>query len=660
MPRDNFATANSFMSSFMQGYGFVDNIQARKRNERRLEEELAIKRERQQRMDSLIFERARFNREDRAQAANMRTRANEARAIMASPNVDLSALQDYVDVPGVTDFIRGERQKAIERGQLQLGMQGDPSFQGQVAAAAQPQVAADPNDPTQLSTTQVTGDPNNLGVEPSAPAPSAMTPDLVNTNITQDELNTMVRNREITEEEAVRIRQTQSDNRLVQSVDASERGQAMIRRRERQRRQEAASDIQESVEDTATSFTDINDPDGDRLRAWPPLQATQWYHANRNNITDPTLQDNMDRMMEPRITASLEASRAIMMDDNIPTDSNEFQNAQRQFSRGLGLAQQMTQERDPPAIAGNDGRGVSRRNTAMVNNTIQAAGQGRPAPVPGNPNQHRAQIAVANRGNEGVKVSDAYANAAYGLLSRGVIDINIYSSMIRTGAPLGSLLAQQGIEQSIVQGDPTKDTFIDTVNPDGSISRQLIIPARRVPSLEDLQSQHRNTWADDAVNHLYNNLAPTYNTDDDGERGRRMVNTFLADLSANEAEARANGYSFQNRNDAALLFQRWSDFHVLQNSYDRELASGWFADPTFSQTYGSIDSRIFDRDFDAQMRTVIEEEGLETAGGNPLRLTPLKDIGGAEVQYLRQQYPDDTANMTDAQIIQAVQADQGR
>lgn len=659
MPRNQYAVNNSFLNSFMQGYSFIDNIQRNKRREKRLEEQLAIRNQRQARMDELVYEQRRFLKDDRSRAATMRERDAEARAIMATESPDVEALRDYTDVPGVSDFIRQELERTGRKADVETSFAGDPSFQQQVQGAAQQQQPAapgDPTDPTQLPSTAVQG--GNLGVDPSVPPPNAMqrpgVQELITKDMTADQINEAVRNKTMTEEEAREQFALRDIDDLGQSANAYERA---LKKRIRDKRDEKLAGARDQIANAdriAESFTDLQDRDGDIYRNWTPQQAADWYHENRSNISDPKVRENMDKQMEERIASSLNASRSIMMDDNIPTESNEFRNAQRRYAKGLGLVQAVTTSRQPDELAGSDNRGVSRRNTAMIDNTITAAGQGRPAPMPGNPNKHRADMAIASRGNASTRVGKKYADAAYGLLSRGIIDINVYGAMIKTGAPLGDILAAQGISQKIVQGDPSKDTFIDTINPDGTVSRKLIIPARKIPSAKDLKDQYRNTFGGAAIDHLYNHLSKSYNTDDDPDRGVRTVNSFIADMAPNEASARANGYSYENLNDIAMLYQRWADAHVIEDVYNRELSGGWFDKPTFSQTYGSIDQRIFDRSFDQDVQQVIQDEGLETSGGNELRLTGLKEIGGAEVGFLRQQFPNETAQMSDMQIREIV------
>lgn len=640
----------------MSGYGFVDNIQARKRQEKRLEEELARRNARQARMDDIVYEDQRFQREDRQRLANFRERGREAAAIMASPNPNLEVLgKDYSDIPGVLDFI----EKGRLQGHLETGFAGDPNYQAPAAGglANQAQAAADPNAP---GTMTVNAQDQTMGVAPVAPEAGAMTPDLVNSDLTADQINEQVQTGAISEAEGRRLFKIREQNALFQPFDSAQRALNKNERDRRRRAQKKAGETISAVDNIAEAFVDLGDNDGDVYRDWSPGQATEWYHDNRENVSDPVVRQKLDSLMEDRVLSNMEASRAIMLDDNIDTASSEFRNAERKFAESLGLADAMAIERNPAELVGADSRGVSRRNTAMVEGMITEAGKGRQTMAPGSPDRHRANMTIALRGNNSTRIGKKYQNAAYGLLANGVIDINTYATMMRSGAPLGQILASQGIDSKIVQGSPDKDTFIEYKDPvTGLMRRDLIIPARKVLSASEMEERYRNTWGGDAVNHLYNHVAKTMNTENEPKRGERLVNTFLADLAGHEATARANGYSFQNRNDAMLLFRRYSDMHVMRDVYNREVSDSWWRDkPTFSQAYGNIETRIFDRNFDQQMQGIVEEHELETASGNQLRLTPLKEVGGAEIEWLRDQFPDQTRRLSDAQIAEIVRSDE--
>lgn len=652
----------------MQGYSFVDEIKARNRREKRLEEELAHRRARQERMDSIVYENQRFNREDRQRQATARSRDIEARSIQAAPGqTDLDALEEYVDVPWVADFIRKERAARKAKGEFETAFQGDPNYRGglqqQASDAAQP--PPDPNDPTQLGTTQVIG--GATGVDPVAPAPSVRPPDVP--DLTRDQLKEQVLTGKMPEEEAMQIRNERmadpgSRSTLLGITPDNMPGSPEYRdlakaKQERANKQIAAVQETRAAERIAKSFADINDASGDVYRNWSPQQATQWYHQNRNNIEDPILQRDMDQVMLPRTEKMLNATRAIMDDRNVPVDSQEFRNAQRNHAKALGLREAMATQRDPAALAGDDGRGPSRRNRAMLDNMSKEAADSPRSPLPGHPDKHRADMTVANRGDSGTRVGRAYKNAAYGLLSREVIDVGVYNTMINTGAPLGEILAAQGIKTEIVQGSPTQDTFIQRTGPNGVISRELIIPARKVPTAKEQADLARNNFGGAAVKHLYERLAPTYNTDSDKERGTRLVNTFIRDMSINEAKARAAGYSFNNLADLNLLFARWNDMHVVRDIYNREVSNRkfWFDKPTYTQAYGQIDERIFDRNFDTKLRQMITEEKLTTPSGAPIRLTGLKDISAADVEYVMSVAPEATAGMSPEQVAELIAQD---
>ena len=478
-------------------------------------------------------------------------------------------------------------------------------------------------------------------------------------HVTQDQLNAGVQNGEISEEEAVAIRNEQKQggflsrvaDTLVTELFDAEAGAPSERLKAADQARLEEQDI-DTTNDIAKSFVDMNDEGGDAYRNWSPAMATDWYSRNRNTIDEDT-RIKMDTMMQDRITKTLDNSRTIM--DSAEIGSAEWRAAERNAGKALGLSQEMELSRDPAAIAGVQGN-LPRSNSQLMTSTIDAAAAGHPLPVPQDPNTTRANVTIAERGAPGKNLTPAYRNAAYGLLRARMIDMDIYTSMMRTGAPLGQIMAARGIKTKFTQTDPSRDTWMEYTDANGNVQRQLVIPARKVPSASDMEKQYRNTFAGPALNHL-GGLAKIYNTKDDPQRGERLISAFMADMTANEQMARSSGYDFGNINDVNILFQRWNDFHVLARSYDREMTGFFGTGPTFSQRYGSIDSRIFDRNFDNQMREVIEEEGLETEGGNPVRLTPLKSISAEEVQFIRSQFPTETQGMSNEEIA-AIAAEQ--
>lgn len=638
MAYNRYGVANSFTSAFMRGYGFVDDIQRRNRQEKRLEEELARTRARQDRADEIRDEIHGFTLEDRELLADLRQRGKAARALMASPEPDLEMLQkEYSDIPGVLEFIQKEQFRTEGQQFAEQSFAGDPSWQSRVqeaAVAAQAQggsvaQGATPP-PADDNTMRVTGG-GTRGIDPIPTTPDRIPDKPV--HITQTELKNRVLNGEMSEEEAAAVRDEQNKLRLARGFDPIlDRAQLSRERAQKSAELNKAKSQVEWANDVAEAFADINNVDGDEVRAWEPSRAVAWYHDNRESLTTEN-QVAMDKMMESRVRTTLETAFEILDNPDVEIGGAAFRAAQRQAGQALGIAQAMATERDAPAIAGVDSRGVPRNNTQLVDATVQAAGQGRPQPLPSHPAKVQMDMLVANRAQKGAKLSKAYTDAAYGMLTRGMIDIGLYSQMLNTGAPLGTLMAARGMKMEYTQTDPSKDTWMQVTMPDGTVQRKLVIPARKVPSQADLEAQARNLLHGDALKSLQS-YASTYNTKDDPDRGTRTVSAFMADLAANETAARAGGYDFGNILDVNSLYQRWMDFHVLEKAYDRQLDVEWGFSPTFSQQYGSVDARLFDRSLDYQK--IIEEEGLETPGGNPIRITPLKPLSGAQIATLQQ------------------------
>jgi hypothetical protein len=303
-------------------------------------------------------------------------------------------------------------------------------------------------------------------------------------------------------------------------------------------------------------------------------------------------------------------------------------------------------------MAGVDSRGLPKNNEALVNSTIAQAASGTGLSLPANPNTTRADMTVLQRGQKGARVSDRYQQALYRALQSGMIDLSMYEQGLRTGAPIGQLYAAKGITQETVDIDPEKDLYVQTTNPDGSISLTLAVPARKLKSADDLANSARNTIGEGGLRYA-ENYVKIFNTDDDPNRGKRVLQSFIETIAANESKARTGGYDLSNVNDVALLLQRYGDITQFKDAYNQEFFVNWNFSPDFTQDYGSIADVMFDPN--ANLQQVVQEEGLKDFRGETLEVAPLRPRNPEIYNAIRQQRPD-FANASDEEIEAALQA----
>jgi hypothetical protein len=629
----NSRDANAFVSSFMQGFSFVDDINSRKRREDMLEQRLAEESEarkfQRQRLTQIDAERG----ADRASRLTKEQRAAEANRLLAADASD-EELQPFADFPAVGARITQRRNDAADQADLGLISRGE-GLTGAVGAG----VTQDEVPPS--------ADPNGLtGAVQPAPIPGNEfdTPE----KLTDRELNELantdpagaaqVRDQQRADVQTRRDAQNAAGPTGIGGPGApvtTDAEKAATKRRAQQDQVNTEWDI----------FLDINDVAGDALRNLDPNLITAKYFDDRGNINDPQMRDQLDKRMAPHIQTTIGTQQEVLA--GVDPQSPEARNARRKLGEAYGLANEIGVQYEPLRQNGVDARGLPTNggNQALTDAVVNSVSGAPGMSLPPDPNMTRADQTIINRGTSG-RVSERFSQAAFRQFKNGRINFAQYDSLIRTGR-----LPQ--VAPTFEQTDPKKDTW----RVDANGNRQLIIPARHVPTQEELESNSRNLINKDGLAHL-NRISGAYDTPDDPVRGTRLVGSFINALAGNERRAMQGGYDLSTVNDVGALYQRWVDLHVLRDAYNDE----WFADgrfnPDFTEEYGTLDTALFDPRIDELAAGgELEVPGTTTfgLGGDNPGITPTKARDPAVYDAIRQQFPE-FAQADDNAIEAAIQA----
>jgi hypothetical protein len=243
-------------------------------------------------------------------------------------------------------------------------------------------------------------------------------------------------------------------------------------------------------------------------------------------------------------------------------------------------------------------------------------------------------MTMINRGTNG-RISERFAQAAYRQYKNARINRAEYESLIQTG--------HLPVDSKITQTDPTQDTYMTVTMPDGTTSRQLIVPGRNLQDPKDVNTSHRNLINDDGLKHVLR-LTTAYNTPDYPTRGTDLMNSFIVALSVNEGRARQLGYDLSTINDVGLLFQRWTDLHVVRDAYNDEWMLNGRRSPDFTADYGRLDEALFNELIDDVVETgELEIPGTSNAlglGGQSPSLLNLKERDGSVYDKIRRDAPE--------------------
>ena len=637
---DNSATAGAFVNSFMQGFSFIDDINSRKRQEQKLDQRLAeeaedrkIQREIQRqglaergqdRANSLL---------DRQERKRNEQRQRDANAILADPNADPEELMQFADLPGVSAILRQQGIDVRDQADLQA-LQGGGGLSQQITGDAPPPAAEQPAVTGGLSQqVQAATLPDALGV-----GPERMTKrDLDDIARTQGGAAAMQAR---DAEEEIRALDVQpGDEALISSGPRGDRVTTVGQQR-RDRIKERQKGERGQINKEWGGFLDIEDRTGDQLRTLNPNFLTAKYFDDRSNISDPNVRQQVDARMAPTITETINTQQEIIT--NADPGSRDDRNARRKLSEAYGLANEIGISYQPLTAAGVDDRGLPLNNVnpALTDSVIQQTQEAAGTPLPPHPNMTRADTTMINRGTAGNRVNQRFATAAFRQYKNGRLTFAQYDSLMRTGnLPAG--------QAKISQTDPKKDTWMTYTNPNtGQLVRQLVVPAR---DPEKDAQRGRNLIDDEGLAHI-NRIGAAYDTKDDPTRGIRLSNSFISALAQNENRARQMGYDLSNVNDVGVLFERWTQLHVIRDQYNDEWFNNGQFNPDFTEDYGELDEALFNRAVDQE----VDRASIADFGGTADPLTELKQRDPAIYQNIREGAPE-FANASDEEIEQALQ-----
>lgn len=643
----DYRPANAFMQGFQQGYGFVDDIYARKRAEARLDQRLREERNQrtwQRERIGAIDAQQQVDRERRRQTEDeLRSRQlqyDEANKALASVrpgdyNGAIQALGPYAHLPEVSSKIaeiRDAQQQQTDDRMIAEAGATDPGLAAGAAGIAgggQQQAPAGPADPGARMRA------DGSVVYPNAPTPPG---DPIAAQAQQLSTEQLEQIAMTNPQEAARIRDEQTArNEQFRSPDQprlSATGGGLPRyTSEREQQITKARDQRELTRQNWSAQLDINDSSGDLFRSRPPSQQVSAYFNDRSALSKEQ-QAQGDKMLSGQIDAVIAENKAIVSAPDVDTNSREYKAAKRKLNEAYGLVNARNGYK-PLAANGVSAQGLPvGRNRALTDAVLEGS-QAQPGnPAPATTAQARAEDRVLERGPQNGRITEAFASAAWRKYKRGQITWPEYESLIRTGR-----LPTTG-ETDFKQYDP-KDgpVWAITKRIDGSYSWKKIIEGQE--DLEYQAARLRNLIEGDAkgsIDKWGEDLAEELGT---GKNGSKYTQEFFAMLGTHEAQARARGYDYGNLADVASLWKRYSQLHTISQAIDEELVYRGQYDTSFEETYGLT---IEDALFTPLDRTDLDElEAHDSTfmgmGGDPVQLNRLKSYDPGLLSAIRRDYP---------------------
>lgn len=645
------AQLNTFTNSFMRGFSFVDDINARRRRERTLEEELANRRAQQERQNRIQDEELAFLAEERGRAATDRERGASARSLLSDPNVPLEQLQEFSDIPEVSQAIRQRTLSNQEEADLGVLFGGQRLGGGAPQAAPAPAaVAAEPG--------AAVGDQPAFGGQPlPLPGDRFAKADPAQRLTTLD-LQRMADEDPQAAQEAARLQQENEarDGDRQVSIGTGPMGEDEFRpapnREEidRERARAARNQLDADYE----LFLDVENREGDEIRGLPPATLTGQYFSDRNSVSDD-VRSRMDRRMRAPITETITNQREILSDPDLPPQ--EQRAATLRLNRAVSLAQEIGVDYKPLKQTGVDARGLPNNNAnpALTQSVLQNAAEQPGTPLPQNPQRQRADETIVNRGTSSRRISERFAQASYRLLKGGRITWDQYESLMTTGKLPSSA-------PEIKAFAPDQDIF--SIDPR---SGQMRLVRKGKPQLTAKEREAalkgrsgRNLVDEDGLDYV-NNLAKGYDTEDDPNLGRKLVDGFLMTIQQNEQGLRDRGRDLSSVNDVAWAWSRYLDVMNFEGAYNDELFYNGRFTPEFSEDFGTVSQAFLDPRLD---EAVASGEFEDPRTGETVRsVAPLpgqQTIGSSSVyNQIRQQFPQ-LANATDQEIEAELQRQAGR
>lgn len=665
----DYIGANSFMQGFMQGYGFIDNIHARKRAEARLEQRLHE--ERNQR----AWQRERISKIDAQQQIDrLRRREAEDKLIERQGEYDaanaalakvrpgdyaggVAALEPYAHLPEIqakiSEFRQYGQQQAddllLARGGqqgLQAGAAGAAAGGGAAAApgtaAAGPGAAAAPSGVA--APVQQFGGPTvypDAGLPPQGPVAEAQQrlskADLEEIAVTDPKAAAEARDRQEAEGQTIWQSSGVPDPRGEgRGVSPTSITQQRIRKEEANR---------EATRDSWATNLDINNPTGDAFRSLNPSAQIGQYYRDRSALT-PKLQAEGDRLMAPHVEATIAENQELLANPELDPNSWEARAAKRKLNEAYALINARAGFKPNEAAGVVGALPVNGRNQALVDQVIERSVQ-QPGPQsPGTPSQVAAENRVLERGPKNGRVSSAFTSAAWRKYKRGEIDFPTYQHLVNTGR------FPSGATTEIEQFDPKKGpVWAITRDANGNVALQKIIEGS-----EDADAQAaklRNLIEGDAmeqINKWGEDLAEQLGT---GKNGTQYTMEFFSMLSQNESAARQRGYDYGNIGDISQLWQRYKQLNIVSEAIDNELIYKGQWNTDFQTAFGkTIEEALFSDIGEGDLAELEDPTRTNAFGRGPSpSVIGLKPRDPGLYNAIKQEYP----GITDEQIDQILQ-----
>jgi hypothetical protein len=645
------------MQGFMQGYGFIDNIYAKKRAEARLEQRLDEER------NHRIWQRERTSRID-AQNQIDRLRRREAEddqiarqqeidaANQAIAGIDPNDYQAQIDALSPYSRNSAVSKRIQELRQAQSRMADDITLArgGGIqagAAAAAGGAAAGPSGPIQQGEVTAPAQQGDAVVYPNAGMPPEDPVAEANRRYTTEELEALaVTNPQ--EAAALRDQQISLDQEQNRpDVDLSDPEAYAFQDKfdtQRERNVSKYSAEREVTRSKWDSNLDINSPAGDSFRTQPPNVQISQYYQDRASLS-PELQAKGDRLLAPHLSNTIQQSQEILANPNVDPTSPDAINAKRKLRESLAL---VNARRGYKPLADNGVMGalpVDGRNQELTDKVLQAS-QTQPGPAaPGTINEIKAENQVLSRGPRNGRVSEAFVSAAWRKYHRGEIDFKTFESYVRTGRPPATPVEEeyhkwgQSVYKSIT--DPT--TGRSTLH--------------KVIHNVDMKSGARNVISDEGqkiIEGLAADLAANLGMKG---KGNEFAVEFYNILTEHEVMAQARGYDYSNIGDVSQLWTRYQQLQMISGAIENEFSFrgiGW-GNATFEKAYGkSVAAALFD-EFEAGDIAELEKPDTTWFGmggeqvDQPQNLRPISAPG--VVEFIRRKHGISEDEMSDAEIL---------
>jgi hypothetical protein len=613
----------------MTGFSFVDQINANKRAEARLEDRLAreqeerqFQRTRTEESDEQVRENRRIAAEDRKRILGQEERFRAATRLSQDVPGNFEALQEFSDIPDVANKLALERQSRQLRADLEA-LRGSGASPEEIAAAEEEAAQQKAGLAAQIQAAEVPGP--QFAEQPE---------------LSKSELNTLA----ITDpEQAMQIRDEQAAQRPPVQFDPAARSfsgeleAAAAEERQAARTREGKT---EQVNNQWRAATDISDTSGDELRTLDPELSTALYFDDRNTLTEDVRRD-ADKFMAPKVIDTIKTQTATLA--TAEPGSKEARNAGRKLGEALGLKQEMHLDYSPTKNAGVNRGGVpvGTAPARMREGIEEEARSGILPAYPTSQEQQRVDETVLKRGAT-KRINEKQAAAAYRFYSGGRWTLNQYNQYMDTGKwPPGAVEFKAFSRED--------DVWAFGPNGQAVVVRQ----GRGKPG------EGRDVIGKEALAQL-NKHAKAYDSARGDTSGTDAVRGFLSGLGQNAGAFAEADVDLQNPASIFQLFDRHMDQFVIRSKLGDEWLFNGDWNPDFAQRYGSFAQALLgtgphsiDADFG---REGLEEIEAELPSG---ALTPLPAGLRQDINYEAITAPDGPMPGASRAQVDAAIAEQG-